>query len=105
MNVAKVCACLFPINEAALPDFKIDQRPEPLVMIFAAQVAGYYILHIVCIEDVALAGSRTEHIVVNEVTESAAQPIAYGNREAHLPACENLFRQTVAHGPPQDVFR
>src|SRR5436190_2345638 len=96
---------LFAIEKAPLPDFKVDQRPETLRMVFASPVPAHQLANKLFIENFSFSGAFTQDVLIDDMTEFTPQPPAYRNRKSHLLSCNYLLRENSIDCAAQNVLR
>src|SRR4051812_22304588 len=81
----------FTVDEGAIPEFEIGQRPDGVAAIGAAvAVRVEQLFDGAGVDDAALARGAIEQHVADDAVPGAARPVAERHREAHLRARQDF---------------
>src|SRR6478736_2808867 len=92
------------VEEDALPDLEVDQRPEALGVILAGLVSRDELPNDCWLEQVARQRPLAKHEFIDEPTKRRSHPTPHGNGKAHLSALDDLRWQNAAHCRTKDVL-
>jgi hypothetical protein len=95
---AQHVARLFAVEKDPLPDFEIDEKPQPIAMLTqAVAMLVHQLRQGAPLEETARAGASAEHELVDDRSEGSAQPATERHREPHLRPRENGRRDEIGH--------